>query len=201
MTEVLKGISFRWTSKEQTTFEELKAKLTQAPVLALPCFDKVFKVECDASGVSIGSVLTQEGKRLAFFSEKLSDSRRKYSTSDKEFYAMVRCLEHWSHYLIVSEVILYSDHDALKYIQHQCKLNSQHAKWIEFLQSFHFTIRHQLGKLNKGADTLSRRYLLLFQLDACVLGFEHLKLLYSGDEDFGDLYGVCQKYPKEDYLI
>ena len=55
--------------------------------------------------------------------------------------------------------------------------------------------------MNKGTDALSRRYLLLFQLDACVLGLEHLKLLYSGDEDFGKLYGACQKHPKDDYLI
>ena len=75
MIEVLKGTSFRWTPKEQTAFEEVKVKLTQAPVLALPCFDKVFEVECDASGVGIGGVLTQEGKPLAFFSEKLCDSR------------------------------------------------------------------------------------------------------------------------------
>jgi len=33
------------------------------------------------------------------------------------------------------------------------------------------------------------------------LGFEHLKLLYSEDEDFVALYGACQEHPKEDYLI
>jgi len=85
---------------------------------------KVFDVECDASGVGIGGVLTQEGKPLAFFSEKLCDSRRNYYTYDKEFYAIVRCPEHWSHYLIASEFILHSDHEALKYIQGQHKLNS-----------------------------------------------------------------------------
>jgi len=37
---------------------------------------------------------------------------------------------------------------------------------------------------------------LLFQLDACVLGFEHLKALYDKDEDFGELYADCSKHPK-----
>jgi len=94
MIEVLKGIYFRWTPKAQMAFEEVRTKLTQASMLGLPYFDKVFEVECDASGVGIGGVLTQEGKPLAFFSEKLCNSRRKCSTYDKEFYAVVRCLEH-----------------------------------------------------------------------------------------------------------
>ena len=113
---MLKGTSFRWTPKEKATFEDIKDKLTQALVLALPCFDKVFEIECDACGIGIGGVLTQEGKPLAFFSEKLRDSRRKYSTYDKEFYAIVRCLEHESHYLMAREFILHFDHEALKYI-------------------------------------------------------------------------------------
>jgi len=49
MTKVIKGASFKWTPKAQTASEEIKAKLTQAPVLALPCFDKFSEVECDAS--------------------------------------------------------------------------------------------------------------------------------------------------------
>jgi len=82
------------------------------------------------------------------------------------------------------------------YIQGQHKLNLRHAKWVEFLQSFHFTIKHKSGNLNQGADTLSRRYLLLFQLDACILGFEHLKALYQDDEDFGVLYLSVLNIPK-----
>jgi len=75
MTEVIMGSSFQWNPKAQAAFEEMKLKLTQAPILALPCFDKVFEVECDAFRVGIGGVLTQEGRPLAFFSEKLYDAR------------------------------------------------------------------------------------------------------------------------------
>ena len=72
---------------------------------------------------------------------------------------------------------------------------------MKYLQSFHFTIKHKSGKLNQGVDVLSQRYLLLFQLDASILGFKHIKGLYNEDEDFGELYSSCQKHPKVDYLI
>jgi len=48
MIKVIKGSSFQWNPKAQAAFEEIKTKLIQASVLALPCFDKVFEVECDA---------------------------------------------------------------------------------------------------------------------------------------------------------
>ena len=121
MTEVLKGKSFEWNDKANAAFQEIKARLCQAPVLALPNFDKVFEVECDASRVGIGAVLSQEKRPLAYFSEKLNEAKRKYSTYDKEFYALVRALEYWRHYLVGSEFILHSDHEALKFIQGQHK--------------------------------------------------------------------------------
>jgi len=90
-------------------------------------------VESDASRVGIGGVLTQEGRPLAFFSEKLCDARKKYSIYDREFYAIIINLEHWRHYLVANEFILHSDHKAFEYIQGQHKLNSRHAKCVAFL--------------------------------------------------------------------
>ncbi|GJS62848.1 RNA-directed DNA polymerase [Tanacetum coccineum] len=173
-------------------FEELKRQLASTPVLALPCFTDVFEVECDASGVGIGAVLSQSGRPIAYFSEKLNDAKHRYTTYDKEFYEIVRALDHWQHYLISKEFILHSDHEALKYIQGQHKLLPRHAKWVEFLQVFNFTIKYKSGKLNKGADALSRKYSLLNHLQQKIIGFELLKQEYPIDPDFEVLFSHCQ---------
>ncbi|GKD97631.1 RNA-directed DNA polymerase [Tanacetum coccineum] len=142
------GGRFTWTSEAAKAFDNLKAKVTEAPVLALPNFDEVFQVECDASGVGIGGVLSQNQRPIAFFSKKLNDGRRKYSTYDKEFYAIVCSLETWRHYLLSNEFVLFSDHEALKFINGQHKLKSRHAKWVEIIQGFLFVIRHKVGSNN-----------------------------------------------------
>jgi hypothetical protein len=90
----MKQGEFKWSKAATRAFEEVKKKMTEAPVMRLPDFTKLFEVECDASGVGIGGVLNQERHPIAYFSEKLNDAKLKYSTYDKEFYAVVQALRH-----------------------------------------------------------------------------------------------------------
>ena len=130
MMNVLKKKKFQWTNEAESSFQELKSKLVEAPILALSDFSTPFLVECYASNVGIGAVLLQGGKSVAYFNEKLSDAKLKYSTYDKELYAIVQALRHWEHYLIGVEFVLFSDHEALRFLKGQKKLNSCHASWV-----------------------------------------------------------------------
>jgi hypothetical protein len=134
----------------------LKDKLTNAPLLQLPDFNKMFKLECDANGIGLGGVLLQEGKLVAYFSEKLNGAALNYSTYDKELFALVRTIETWQHYLWHREFIIHSDHESLKHIQRQSYLNRRHAKWVEFIESFPYVIKHKRGKENVIAYALSQ---------------------------------------------
>jgi len=111
---------------------------------------------------------------------------------DKELYALVRVLETWQHYLWPKEYVIHSHHEALKYLKGQAKLNRRHAKWVEFIEIIPFIVTYKKGKDNVVADALSRKSVLLNQLEVKVLGLESLKDLYNNDAKFSEPYNHCQ---------
>ena len=97
MTDCLRKETFAWTDAASNSFQNIKNKMTQAPMLRLPNFFKPFEVACDASVLGVGGVLNQEGHPIAYFSEKLKDAQLRYSNYDRKFYAVVQTLRHWRH--------------------------------------------------------------------------------------------------------
>ncbi|WVZ93600.1 LOW QUALITY PROTEIN: hypothetical protein U9M48_039568 [Paspalum notatum var. saurae] len=177
-----KGVPFHWGKTQDDAFNLRKIDLLMPHCCNFPIL--TFELECDASGVGIGGVLMQENKPVAYFSEKLSGPVLNYSTYDKELYALVRSLETICHSF---------DHESLKHIRSQLKLNRRHAKWVEFIESFPYVIKHKKGKDNVIADALSRRYAMLSQLDCRIFGLESIKEQYANDDDFKDVILHCKQ--------
>ncbi|WVZ81363.1 hypothetical protein U9M48_028749 [Paspalum notatum var. saurae] len=158
MTALLeKNIKFQWTSACQKAFEELKKRLTTAPVLTFPDMHKPFSVSCDASRLGLGCVLMQEGKVIAYASRQLRDHEKNYPTHDLELAAVVHALKVWRHYLFGQKCDIYTDHKSLKYIFTQTELNMRQRRWLELIKDYDLEIHYHPGKANVVADALSRK--------------------------------------------
>jgi hypothetical protein len=81
--------SFKWTEEAERSFNILKEKITEQPILVFLYFGKTFQVICDVGRVAIGAVLIQDNIPIEYFSEKLNEAKNKYSTDDKEFSSII----------------------------------------------------------------------------------------------------------------
>jgi hypothetical protein len=160
LSNVTKGgdkAKFFWSPTQQQTFEELKQRLCSTPILTLPDLQQPFEIGTDASDYVVGTVLTQHGHPVAYHSETLSDTVRKYPTYDKEMYSIVQACRQWKHYILGKETIIHTDHKPLQFVQTQGKLQNEcHQKWSANLQQFHLSIKYKKGSTNHVTDCLSR---------------------------------------------
>jgi hypothetical protein len=154
---LMKGKTFEWTPRRETSFQELKKRLTMTPILTMPNMEKSFLIYCDASGQGLGCVLMQEGHVVAYASRHLRKHEEKYPTHDLELAIVVHALKIWRHYIIGKRCEVYSDPKSLKYIFTQPDLNLRQRRWLELIKDFDLRINYHLGKANVVADALSRR--------------------------------------------
>jgi hypothetical protein len=148
--------TFQWGGKQQKYFDALKEKISTTPVLALPNLQQPFEIKTYASGYTMGAVLMQYRKPICYHSETFNQVVVNYPTYDNELYALVQSVKKWKHYLLGKETIIHTIHQPLQYLQAQTKLQqSQHYKWMDFLQQFHLVIKYKKGTNNKVANILS----------------------------------------------
>jgi hypothetical protein len=101
MTKLLaRDNTFEWTPRCETSFQELKKRLTTAPVSTMPDMEKPFSIYCDASSQDLGCVLMQDGHVAAYASRQLRKHEEKYPTHHLELAAVVHALKIWRHYII-----------------------------------------------------------------------------------------------------
>lgn len=154
--EMRKQRKFNWSDECQRAFRTIIDLLTEDVLLRYPKFDQTFFVDVDASNYSIGGVLYQNDGPIAFYSRKLNKSEVNYSTTDREFLALVETIDHFRHYLLGRPFVVYSDHQALSYMVKGTPTNSRHARYLMRLEEYDFELQFKNGSNNQSADVLSR---------------------------------------------
>ena len=156
-----KAAPFIWGPDQQQAFATLRGLLVQAPVLRMPDFARRFIIATDASDVAIGAVLLQEDDKgdrhpIAYFSKALQPAERNWPVHEREMFAILRALQHWSHYCNEFPILVETDHRPLEHLPTQRELSKRQHRWVEKLADFNHTITYVAGKVNTVADALSR---------------------------------------------
>ncbi|KAJ1685411.1 hypothetical protein LUZ63_016801 [Rhynchospora breviuscula] len=166
LTELLKKNSFGWNQEAELAFQELKSAMTQAPVLAMPDFTKPFTIETDACDKSIGAVLMQGKKPIAYISKSLGVKSQGLSTYEKEFLALLTARIH----------------------------HSMQQKGLCKLLGLDYKIEYKRGVENVVADALSRREQEVIAVSEVIPTWvEELKQSYVGDEWISNLKEKWEK--------
>ncbi|GJS46354.1 putative reverse transcriptase domain-containing protein [Tanacetum coccineum] len=153
----LKNKNYIWSEEQESSFQLLKQKLCEAPILALPEGNSDFIVYCDASLQGLGVVLMQREKVIAYASRQLKPHEENYTTHDLELGAVIFALKIWRHYLYGTKCIVFIDHKSLQHILRQKELNMRQRRWLELFADYDCEIYYHPGKANVVADALSRK--------------------------------------------
>lgn len=159
-----KNAPFQWTSQCQDAFTYLKHALTNPPVVSFPDFTVPFSLYTDASGSAIGAVLAQrqgdQEKVVAYASHVLTKAERKWSTYDRELWAIVWAVRHFRHYLYKQPFVIVTDHKpllGLRKIPIDNDRTGRRARWALELDPFEWTVIYKDGHSHLNADAMSRR--------------------------------------------
>ncbi len=149
-----------WGEEEDKAFETIRKCLISPPILAYPDFSKEFLLFTDASDYGIGAVLSQVQNEkevvIAYFSKHLSGPELKYSTIEREAYAIVKAVQRFRHYLQDEPFVVISDHRPLQWLQGFKDETGRLGRWAILLSNLKYTIRYRPGRVNENADFLSR---------------------------------------------
>jgi transposase InsO family protein len=161
-----KDVKWKWEDDEQRAFDSIKHSLTTHPVLCYPDFSKDFIVHTDASNFGVGAVLCQmqdpshSGSDhevvIAYSSKHLIDRELKWSTTEKEGYAIIHAVTVFRPYLYGRRFKVITDHRALEWLMSKKEPAGRLARWSLKLQEYQIEIGYRSGKTHQNADCLSR---------------------------------------------
>jgi len=144
-----------WKKIHEKAFTTMKKIVAREALLAYPDFGRPFEIHTDACDIQLGSVISQNGKPLAFYSRKLNAAQKNYTTREKELLSIVETLKEFNTILFGHEVIVYTDH---KNLTHETELVSSPRvmRWRLLLEEYKISLKYIKGCKNIFADCLSR---------------------------------------------
>ena len=155
-----KDAKFKFDESFHRSFEEMRSKLVEAPIMAKLDWDKEFEIVCDANDYPMGAVLGQRTdkmfKAIYYASKTFNEAQENYSTTGKEMLAIVFACENFRPYMLGSHVIIHTDHAAIKYLMEKKEAKPRLIRWVLLLQEFDLEIKDKKGCDNVIADHLSR---------------------------------------------
>ncbi|GJX57127.1 reverse transcriptase domain-containing protein [Tanacetum coccineum] len=117
---LLKDAKFDFSDDCKKAFNILREKLTIAPIIISPDWNMPFELMSDASDFVVGVILGQriDGKFKPIYhaSKTLDNAQKHYTTTEKELPVVVFAFDKSHPYLILSKIVVYTDHSALKYL-------------------------------------------------------------------------------------
>ena len=113
---VSKDAKFKWTQDHQKAFDEIKTVISRETLLAYPDFKKDFHIYTDASDFQLGgAVIMQDDRPLAFYSRKMNQAQKRYTTGEQELLSIVETLKEFKNILLGQKLIVHTDHQNLLY--------------------------------------------------------------------------------------
>ncbi|UYV71445.1 hypothetical protein LAZ67_8003244 [Cordylochernes scorpioides] len=136
-----------WTKEAQIQFEKCKQSLIDATLLSFPHPELPLSLSADASDSAIGGVIQQKENEMwspvAFFSKKLNNTQKNYSTYDRELLSIYLSIKHFKYLLEGREFVIFTDHKPLIYafVQKSEKATpSVGICSIQFINLFYYSI-------------------------------------------------------------
>ena len=193
-----KGQQIEWTPDCQNSFELAKKMLSNVTLLHHPRPDARISLTVDASDTGLGGKLEQfSGKSwlpIAFFSQKLSTTEKKYSTFDRELLAAFKGIKHFSHFLEGRVFVIFTDHRPLvSALRSKSDHSPRQSRHLSYIAEFTSHIEHISGKSNVVADTLSRTHtppIEIFEVSVVESSDKYIPSEIAALQEFIDVFTV-----------
>ncbi|XP_049399731.1 uncharacterized protein LOC125863765 [Solanum stenotomum] len=155
-----KEVKFDFDEMCLKAFEMLKRNLIEAPILIAPDWGLPFELMCDARDIAVGAVLGQRNNKVfhsIYYARKSLDSTQaKYTVTEKEMLALVFAFDKFRSYLVGTKVIVFTDHEAIRYLFNKKDAKPMLIRWILLFQEFDLETKDRKCIENQIADHLFR---------------------------------------------